>query len=181
MIDSASAAFRLATVADAALLTALSAAAFTETFGHLYPPEDLRGFLAASHSEAAWERALKDPHRAVWIASLVDGVPVGFLSVGACKLPVENLEPTAGEIQQLYVLAKHHNLRLGSRLMEHGLDWLQAEGRAPLYVGVWLENQGAQRFYARYGFAKVGEYGFVVGKTVDREFILRRDAPTPRS
>lgn len=181
VIDSASAAFRLATVADAALLAALSAAAFTGTFGHLYPPEDLRAFLAASHSEAAWGRALKDPHRAVWIASVGDASPVGYLSVGTCKLPVDNLEPGAGEIHQLYVLASHHNLRLGSRLMEIGLDWLQARGRSPLYVGVWSENAGAQRFYARYGFVKVGEYGFPVGRIVDREFILRRAAPTPRS
>ena len=27
-------------------------------------------------------------------------------------------------------------------------DWLQAQGRSPLYVGVWSENLGAQRFYA---------------------------------
>jgi diamine N-acetyltransferase len=39
---------------------------------------------------------------------------------------------------------------------------------------VWSENLGAQRFYGRYGFDKVGEYGFVVGKTIDREFILKR-------
>jgi RimJ/RimL family protein N-acetyltransferase len=41
---------------------------------------------------------------------------------------------------------------------------------------VWSENHGAQRFYAREGFEKVGEYGFKVGRTVDHEFILRRRA-----
>lgn len=166
--------FRRATIADAAELGRLSAAAFAETFGHLYPPEDLEGFLAASHSPAAWERALADPQRAIWIASFGGSPPVGYVSVGACKLPVDRLEPAAGEIHQLYVLASHHNLRLGSQLMEVGLDWLDAQGRSPLYVGVWSENFGAQRFYARYGFGKVGEYGFPVGNTVDREFILKR-------
>jgi ribosomal protein S18 acetylase RimI-like enzyme len=39
---------------------------------------------------------------------------------------------------------------------------------------VWSENFGAQRFYGRYGFEKVGEYGFRVGNTVDHEFILKR-------
>jgi len=84
------------------------------------------------------------------------------------------IEPTAGEVKQLYVLAQHHNLRLGTRLMDIGLEWLETQGYAPIYVGVWSENYGAQRFYARYGFHKVGEYGFPVGKTVDREFILKR-------
>ncbi len=181
MSDSRQVTFGRATADDAARLAGLSSTAFTETFGHLYPPEDLRSFLAASHSEAAWEKALKDPQRAVWIASVGDAQPVGYLSVGACKLPVENLEPRAGEIHQLYVLATHHKLRLGSRLMALGLEWLEDQGRAPLYVGVWSDNVGAQRFYARYGFERIGEYGFPVGRTVDREFILRRNAPTARS
>jgi ribosomal protein S18 acetylase RimI-like enzyme len=87
---------------------------------------------------------------------------------------VENREPAAGEVQQLYVLARHHNLRLGTRLMERGLEWLDERRQSPIYIGVWSENHGAQRFYARYGFGKVGEYGFHVGGTIDREFILKR-------
>jgi ribosomal protein S18 acetylase RimI-like enzyme len=165
---------RRATPADTPALAALGAATFTETFGQLYPPEDLQVFLVGSHSVDAWNRALSDSQRAVWLGALADATPIGFIAVGACKLPVENRAPTAGEIQQLYVLARHQNLRLGSRLMNAGLEWLEAQGRAPLYVGVWSENLGAQRFYGRYGFSKVGEYGFPVGGTVDREFILRR-------
>jgi ribosomal protein S18 acetylase RimI-like enzyme len=165
---------RRATTNDASILAGLGAATFTETFGHLYPPEDLQTFLTASHSVDAWTRSLSNSQRAVWVATLDDATPIGFIVVGACKLPVENREPTAGEIQQLYVLARYHNLRLGSRLMDLGLQWLQSQGRTPLYIGVWSENYGAQRFYGRYGFEKVGEYGFPVGKTVDREFILKR-------
>jgi len=159
---------------DASTLAALGAATFTETFGHLYAPEDLSAFLAASHSVDAWVRTLADRERAIWVAELPNATQIGFIAVGACKLPIENREQTAGEVQQLYVFARYHNLRLGTRLMELGLEWLEARGRAPLYVGVWSQNEGAQRFYARYGFRKVGEYGFHVGSTVDREFILKR-------
>jgi diamine N-acetyltransferase len=165
---------RRATVEDAAALAEIGAATFVETFGHLYPPEDLQAFLAKSHSRENWARTLADPQRAVWLAQHANGRNIGFLLVGACKLPVQDLEPTAGEIQQLYVLAEFHNLRLGTRLMGLGLEWMESQGQSPIYVGVWSENYGAQRFYARYGFTKVGEYGFQVGKTVDREFILKR-------
>ena len=165
---------RRATPDDAPALAALGAATFTETFGHLYPPEDLQAFLVGSHSVDAWIRTLADAQRATWVAMLADATSIGFMVVGACKLPIENREPTAGEIQQLYVLARYHNLRLGTRLMDLGLEWLEAQSRTPLYIGVWSENLGAQRFYGRYGFDKVGEYGFPVGKTVDREFILKR-------
>lgn len=164
---------RRATPNDASALAALGAATFTETFGHLYPPEDLQTFLT-THSVAAWDSVLRDQRSAVWTAELNDDAQVGFIVVGPCKLPVENCEPSAGEVKQLYVLARHHNLRLGTRLMELGLDWLAEQHRSPIYIGVWSENFGAQRFYERYGFSKVGEYGFRVGNTVDHEFILKR-------
>ncbi len=167
-------AIRRAAADDAATLAALSAATFTESFGHLYPREDLQAFLAEFHSVGRWERTLADPSRAAWVAEQMPGAPIGFIAAGPCKLPVENCEPAAGEIHMLYVLARHHNLRLGSRLMETGLAWLDAQGRAPLYISVWSENYGAQRFYARYGFSTFGEYGFRVGQQVDREFILKR-------
>lgn len=183
----ASISIRSATRADAATLAALGRATFTETFGHLYPSEDLQAFLAAAHSLGAWERTLADERRAVWLALLADGTPVGFIAAGDCKLPMDAREARAGEVQQLYVLARYHDRRIGSRLMQIGLDWLDAQGHEPLYVGVWSENLGAQRFYRRYGFDRIGEYGFVVGSTVDREFILRRtpasrgrERPTPQ-
>jgi ribosomal protein S18 acetylase RimI-like enzyme len=165
---------RRAEVADAQCLAHLGAATFTETFGHLYPPEDLQNFLQSAHCVANWRKALEDSNVAVWLVNADREKSIGFIAVGKCKLPVQNLEATAGEVQQLYVLGQYHNAKLGTRLMEIGLAWLDSQGRNPVYVGVWSENYGAQRFYARYGFDKVGEYGFRVGSTIDREFILKR-------
>lgn len=173
MEANSTASIRRAVASDASALASLGARTFTETFGHLYPREDLEGFLSNSHSVETWTRSLADQSRAVWVAML-GTEPIGFIAVGACKLPVPDREPNAGEVQQLYVLSQHQKLRLGSRLMETGLSWLGQQGRTPIYVGVWSENYGAQRFYGRYGFEKVGEYGFPVGQTVDREFILKR-------
>lgn len=165
---------RLATLDDADALAKLGAATFIQTFGHLYPPDDLNTFLSAAHDPDNWRKKLADSRNAAFLAECVDGTKVGFIVIGACKLPVANRESTAGEVQQLYVLADFHNSRLGTSLMEAGLAWLDAQHRTPIYVGVWSENLGAQRFYARYGFVKIGEYGFPVGKTIDREFILKR-------
>ena len=166
-------AVRRATAADAAALAQLAEITFTETFGHLYAPEDLAAYVASTYTEAACREVLSDPRMAYWVASAAGEPPVGFALAGYCKLPAENREPTAGELRQLYVRATHQNLKLGARLCDAALAWLD-EHYAPLYVGVWSLNHGAQRFYGRYGFAKVGEYGFRVGKTVDREFILKR-------
>lgn len=167
-------AIRRAGIADAATLADITARTFTETFGHLYPPEDLADYLRGSCSTESCRKLLADPKVGAWLIGAGAAPPVGYATAGPCKLPVENLEAEAGEIRQLYVLASHQNQRLGAKLLDTALAWLTEQSFSPLYIGVWSQNHGAQRFYGRYGFLKVGEYGFPVGKTVDHEFILKR-------
>jgi diamine N-acetyltransferase len=164
---------RRARIEDASALAQLTRATFTETFGHLYPPEDLAEYITTTCTPAVCRGAIEDPRMAYWVIGPEAGPPVGFALAGYCKLPVQNLESNAGELRQLYVLSSHQNQRLGAKLFEAALAWME-QHYSPLYIGVWSENYGAQRFYSRYGFTKVGEYGFPVGKTVDHEFILKR-------
>jgi ribosomal protein S18 acetylase RimI-like enzyme len=84
--------------------------------------------------------------------------------------------PACGEIKRLYVRQETQGSGLGSRLLTLALDWLAAPGRR-LWIGVWSQNHGAQRLYARHGFRRVGAYQFPVGRTLDDEFILSRDPP----
>lgn len=166
---------RVATMADAAALARLGAETFVETFGTMYHAEDLAAFLAGSRSEAVYVKLLNNPQVRVNLAFL-NGKPepVGYFVAGPCKLPVDKLEPTAGEVRELYVLADYQKHKMGTKLMVEALEWLESQRRAPLYVGVYSENVGAQRLYSRFGFSKVGEYEFPVGDHMDREFILKR-------
>lgn len=170
---------RRATHSDVVALADLSRATFVETFGHLYKPEDLAAFLQKSHTVASCEHLLKDPRVAIWVAEDSSHALVGYLTAGPCKLPVSQREALAGEIRQLYLRASVQRDGLGTRLLVTGLEWLAAQGHLPLYVGVWSGNFGAQRLYARYGFEKIGEYDFPVGKHLDREFILRQRKTLP--
>ncbi len=165
---------RRATIADAFRLSEIGAATFTDTFGHLYPPEDLAAFLHIAHTPEVWSRRLHDAHVAVWLVEAKDGAVAGYASAGPCKLPVPDLESNAGELFQLYVRDTYRGGKLGSRLLEAALAWLEARGFAPLYLGVWSGNEGAQRLYGRFGFTRCGEYEFPVGAQRDHEFILRR-------
>jgi len=169
---------RRAVPADIPALAEVGAATFVETFAHLYTPENLDAFLVDTHAPERWARRLAEPGVAVWIAQ-IGGTAAAYATAGPCKLPVEDLEPRAGELRQLYVRGSAQGRQLGSRLLHLALDWLAAEGHAPLYIGVWSENFGAQRLYARHGFTKVGEYDFPVGEHRDREFILKRSRPGP--
>lgn len=164
---------RRAAVEDAATVSALAARTFTETFGHLYPPEDLAAFLADAYAVDRQRTILAHPDYAIWL--LEDGgQAVGHVAAGPCGLPHPDVAPGDGEIKRLYLVQGLQGAGHGARLMQAALDWLLRGGPRTLWVGAWSENAGAQRFYARYGFGKVGEYLFPVGQSRDLEFILRR-------
>lgn len=166
---------RRAELADAEALAAIGAATFTETFGQLYPPDDLARFLAEAHSPERVRADLADPAKALWLAQ-VAGETVGYALAGPCNLPHPEVRPEDGEVKRLYLLRRAQKGGLGGRLLDAALGWLLEAGPRTVWIGVWSENFGAQRLYERRAFVKVGEYGFTVGQTIDREFILRRCA-----
>src|SRR5690606_31219304 len=147
----------------------------TETFGHLYPPEDLAAFLQDAYAVDRQRIILSHPDYAVWLLER-DGEAIGHVAVGPCGLPHPEVAAGDGEIKRLYLVRGAQGGGHGSRLMDAAMDWLLRDGPRTLWVGVWSDNLGAQRFYGRRGFSKVGEYQFPVGATLDLEFILRRPA-----
>ncbi|WP_309606734.1 GNAT family N-acetyltransferase [Phenylobacterium sp.] len=166
---------RRAGVADAAALAAIGAETFLETFGHLYPSADLDRFLPGAYGLERTIADLADPAKAHWLVEL-DGQAIGYASAGPCALPHPEVTADCGELKRLYFRKAWQGGGMGGQLFAETLTWLQSAGPRRLWIGVWSENHGAQRFYARHGFSKVGEYGFEVGSTIDHEFILRREA-----
>lgn len=167
-------AIRRAGSADAETLSAIGAETFVETFGHLYPPDDLARFLREAYDLDRTRADLADPKKASWLVE-ADGAAIGYALAGPCGLPHAEVTPRCGELKRIYLRKAWQGGGLGQRLFAETMAWLEAEGRSSVWLGVWSENHGAQRFYARQGFEKAGEYGFAVGSTVDREYILRRN------
>lgn len=166
---------RRAVPADAAVLSALSVDTFVETFGHLYPPEDLACYLALAYAPESQAELIADPTYGVWLAER-NGQAIAYAVAGPAGLPHPEVGHGDGELKRLYVRAGEQGDGLGSRLFAEAVAWLERDGPRTLWIGVWSENHGAQRFYARHGFAKVGTYEFPVGRVRDLEFILRRPA-----
>jgi GNAT superfamily N-acetyltransferase len=174
---------RRADVADAETLSGLSAATFSATFAHLYPPADLTAFLADSYALERSREQLADPRMATWLMEAQGerggerrSEAVGYAMAGPCALPHPEVTPDCGELKRIYMLPAWQGGGRGSRLLATALAWLEARTSGALWIGVWSQNLGAQRLYERMGFAKVGEYQFRVGQTRDHEFILRRTA-----
>ncbi len=172
------AAIRRARPAEAPLLSRLARDTFRETWleDHAmgYSAEDAAAFMAEACGLPASERALADPAQAVWIAEDSGGAPLGFAHAGPCSLPYPDVRLDDGELKRLYLLRAARGSGIGGALFDEAMAWLERDGPRRVWLGVWSGNLGAQRFYERAGFAKVGEHEFPVGATIDREFGYRR-------
>ena len=170
---------RPATREDLPVLQALSVDTFCETFGHLYDPDDLRAYLGEAYSEAAFTALLDDPaHRFLLGEEEIDGATtvVGYVLAGPCDLEHEQVRPGDGEVKRLYLRRTHQGGGRGSALMTAAMQWLLAQGPRVLWLGVWENNFGAQRFYQRFGFEEVGDHVFLIGGHEDRDLVYRRPA-----
>ena len=147
---------------------------FVEDFAIPYPARDLDPFFARRFGVEAFEQEIDDPLMGVWVAEDVGGALVAYATAGPCSLPHPEVTNEHGELHRLYLDRPAQGSGLAPRLMETTLSWLADRRGGPLWLGVWSGNLRAQRFYARYGFQKAGEYDYRVGASVDHEFILRR-------
>ncbi len=169
------------TAADIADLSALAVETFTETFGHLYPPEDLQAFLVNYYTPEALTAEMAGDRQFWRMVRDDSGHAVAYMQIAPVGLPHFEARPDSqGELKRLYVHSRAQGSGLGKRLMTLALEHFAAQyGDAPQWIGVWSENLRAQGLYGSYGFEKVGEYQFRVGSTLDDEFILRRQVLLP--
>jgi ribosomal protein S18 acetylase RimI-like enzyme len=162
--------YRSATGADAAALAELGASTFTDTFGHLYEPNDLKVFLQ-NHSPENWDKELNDPAFEVRVAE-TEGRLVGFVKLGPPHLPFEP-RGEAAELRQLYVVEAMKGQGIAQALMDWVIDRARRRRADYLYLSVFTENERARRFYEKYGFEPEGTYAFMVGNHADEDIVMR--------
>jgi ribosomal protein S18 acetylase RimI-like enzyme len=163
---------RGAAATDVPALSVLGRESFVDKFGHMYRSDDLAVFLEEMHSPAAVAAELAHPERRYRLAE-VDGALAGY-----CKLAIPSTLAEHDharrpiEIKQLYTAPGMTGRGIGAALMDWALAEARDWGADAIQLSVWSGNDGAQRFYARYGFAKVADIEFWVGEQCDEEFLF---------
>lgn len=164
--------YRPATLADAPALAELGRTSFVDAFGHLYSAENLHRFLEQAYSLPAVEAELANPQRLYRLAE-AEGTLVGYCKLGFdVTLEHDPGERRVMELKQLYMRGDQTGSGIGAALMDWALGEARARGFDDVILSVWSQNHGAQRFYARFGFEKIGDTYFMVGDHRDEEFLL---------
>lgn len=157
---------------DAPALGRLATDAFVHAFGHLYGADDLNAFLAEHRTVEVYRKHLQDPGTRIAIAES-DGTTAGYALIhwpSEFGSESDAFHPLA--LHQLYCAPTMTGRGTGAALMEWALAEARALGCDAVQLSVWSENIAAQRFYARYGFSKIADIGFMVGSHRDDEFLL---------
>ena len=171
---------RRAETPDAAALAAVAAVTFPLACPPHTTDEAKAAFIAGNLTETHFAGYLTDPARVLLLAE-VDGVPAGYtmLVFGEPADPdvaaAITTRPTA-ELSKFYVMPEHHGGVVSAPLMAATLEAARARSVAAVWLGVNEENERANRFYDKNGFAIVGRKKFLVGTRYEddnvRELVL---------
>lgn len=164
---------RPAVPADADMLALFARDAFNAAFAHLYRAADLASFIADWRTPERYLHYITHPETRVQLAE-VDGQLAAYCILVRGMVMDDHPAPLPVRpvfLNQLYCAGSMSGRGLGAMLM----DWALAQAREwqadAISLSVYSENVGAQRFYQRYGFAKIADTDFWVGQQRDAEFL----------
>jgi ribosomal protein S18 acetylase RimI-like enzyme len=141
---------RPATATDVPELVPLNAALFREDAGSRDPYADLD--WPRRSGEQYFHEAVADGERsAVWVAE-VEGRAVGYL-LGRLQAPTDVRPVASASLESLYIAADHRGGGIGEALVDQFIAWARRQGAGRATVSAYADNEGANRFYRRLGFA----------------------------
>lgn len=162
---------RPALLDEAVSLSDLAASTFPDACPPQMPAADVRAFIGENLSAEAFTGYLTDPRYRVLVAELTGRSPVGYTLLDLA--PVEEPPPDAGitpgqgagpaYLSKMYMLEAARGTGAAAALMRATLDVARQGGHHQVWLGVNQANTRANAFYAKQGFAVVGQRTFAVG------------------
>jgi GNAT superfamily N-acetyltransferase len=153
---------RQAVPADAVVLADLARQTFFDTFAATNNPADMALHLERAYGAAQQGAELAD----AGITTLVtehDGMAIAYAQIRDHHVPACVTGPAAIELWRFYVRQGWHGRGVAQALMDRVKAEARRRGAQTLWLGVWERNDRARAFYAKCGFADVGEHVFLFG------------------
>jgi ribosomal protein S18 acetylase RimI-like enzyme len=141
-------------------------------------PDNIAAFIDEQLSARRFAEYLNDPDRVLLIAR-EDGRMTGYAMLirgvdGDDDVQrAVSLRP-AVEISKLYVLPDSHGAGTSAALMSEAISRAAQLDAKCVWLGVNQQNQRAQRFYAKHGFAVNGTKTFRLGAAIENDYVMVR-------
>lgn len=164
---------RSATTQDAELIADISRKTFYDTFAQDNTEADMQKFLGEQFTKGRLMLEVGEPQNDFFLAYVDDKV-AGYLKLRDGKVPAELKDVPSLEVARLYVLQEFLGKGVGAFLMNVAINTALEKGKEILWLGVWEKNERAIAFYTRYGFQKFGEWDFLLGNDLQKDWLMKK-------
>lgn len=141
-------------------------------------PENIVAFIDENLSLTRFRDYLADPDRAV-LAARDGGRIVGYIMLIRGVPDDDDVQQAvtlrpAVELSKMYVLPDNHGAGISAALMTAALQHAIDLDAKCVWLGVNQQNQRAQRFYTKHGFAINGTKTFRLGGGIENDYVMVR-------
>lgn len=162
---------RMATAADAEMLTELAWRTFHDAFAPVNSPENMEAYMSENFTLQKFSAQITDP-RADFLIAEIEAAPVAFAKLYDGHVPdcVGGVAPI--ELERFYVDRQFHGQGIAQTLMQACFDRAGQSGHGTIYLGVWENNHRAIAFYRKCGFDVVGSHAFQLGDEAQNDLLM---------
>ena len=166
-------AIRRATAADAAALAEFAARVFRAVYAGCNDPADIDLHVGRNFATSLQEAEIAAPG-CCYLLALESAAIVGYacLQQGAAHPAAPG--PMPCELRRFYVDPARHGRGVAALLMAAAVREAHGAGARTLWLLAWEHYPRARRFYAKQGFADVGQTTFVLGRSAQTDRLLVR-------
>lgn len=163
---------RPGSINDIDILANFSTKAFYETYEDHNTVEDMELYVNTHFTSDALIKNFDEPNVAFFLA-FADEELAGYTKLRTVEVPAAMQNRNHLELERIYVLKKFHGYKIGFHLIQQCISYAKENHFEVLWLGVWEHNTKARTFYNKIGFQQFGEHNFVLGKDVQRDFLLK--------
>lgn len=166
---------RRAKVTDRVTLKQLSITTFADTYGAYNTTEDLENYYRETYNDDRLTAELSAVTTGYYLV-YQDNQLAGYTKLNIDESQSEAKGSAYLEVERIYILPAFKRLGIGRYLIEFAETRARERelGKTRVWMGVWDQNNAAQKFYGRMAFRKTGEHVFKLGADEQRDFILEK-------
>jgi ribosomal protein S18 acetylase RimI-like enzyme len=153
-----------ATIQHAEVLTEVGAESFFKSHEGSAPTHELAAYTAKIYNVNAITQELGNP------ANIYHLITHNNVAAGYSKMELDISHPAialnrVSKMDQIYLLHSFHGLKLGTKLLNHNIEYSKSRGENGMWLVVWIGNDTAISFYEKFGFHIVTQAEFQLTAT----------------
>ncbi|HEY6506195.1 MAG TPA: GNAT family N-acetyltransferase [Chitinophagaceae bacterium] len=164
---------RVAGSEDAELIADLSRQTFYDSFAAQNTKEDMDRFMNEQFTKEALIKEVVTEGN-IFLLAHADNEVTGYARMRDGEKRPEFGNKSSVELARIYAVKRSIGQGTGSALVQRCIDMAKEMKREIIWLGVWEYNQRAIAFYTKWGFEKFAEHDFVLGKDVQRDWLMKK-------